>query len=191
MWVLVLTVQGCIKVLTASCECFYWLFMVVLRRYTVIQSWTVNTSTHMKLSTPQYNHEQSIKTLTWSCQHLNTTLNSQYKHSHETLTTLIRACIDCSGLYYGVGSFMRVLVLTVQDCITVLTVSWEFLYWLFRIVLRWCQYNHEQSIKTLTWSCQHLNTTLHSQYRHSHETLTTLIQSWTVNTSTHMKLSTP
>ena len=118
MWVFVLTVQDCIKVVRVSCECLYWLFRVVLR------CWQLHVSVF----------------------------------------------IDCSWLYWGVDSFMWVLVLTVQGCIKVLTASCECFYWLFRVV----------------WSCQHLNTTLNSQYKHSHETLTTLIPSWTVNASTHM-----
>ena len=44
MWVLVLTVQGCIKVLTASCECLNWLFRVVLR------SWQLHVSTCINCS---------------------------------------------------------------------------------------------------------------------------------------------
>jgi hypothetical protein len=41
----------------------------------------------------------------------------------------VSACIDCSGLYYGVDSFMWVVVLTVQGCIKVVRVSCECLYW--------------------------------------------------------------
>jgi cell fate (sporulation/competence/biofilm development) regulator YmcA (YheA/YmcA/DUF963 family) len=107
---------------------------------TLIQSWTVNTRTHMKLLPHQCNHEQSMQALTWNCQHLNTILNSQYKHSHETVNNLIQ--------------------------------SWTV--------------NTE-----LTWNSHHLNTILNSQYKHSHETVNTLIQSWRVNTRTHMKLTTP
>jgi hypothetical protein len=107
MWVLVLTVQDCIKVLTVSCECF-------------IQSWTINTSTHMKLSPPKYKPEQSIQALTWNSHHLNTILNSQYKHSHETLTTLIRISSEC-------------------------------LYWLFRIVLRCWKFHVSACIDYSGW----------------------------------------
>jgi bacillopeptidase F (M6 metalloprotease family) len=137
MWVIVLTVQDCIKVVTVSCECWYWLkyyhshethhLNTILNNQwkhsheavtTLIQSWTINTSTHKKLTTliqsPTIN-----KTLTWNCPHLNTILNSQYKHSHETLTTLIQSW-------------------TINK---VMTVSCECFYWLFRIVLRWWQFH--------------------------------------------------
>jgi hypothetical protein len=49
--------------------------------------------------------------------------------------------IDCSRLYYGGDSFMWVFLLIVQDCIKVVRVSCECLYWLFRIVLRWWEFH--------------------------------------------------
>jgi hypothetical protein len=39
------------------------------------------------------------------------------------------------------------------------------------------EYNPEQSIKTLTSNSNHLNTILNSQYKNSHETVNTVIQS--------------
>ena len=42
-------------------------------------------------------------------------------------------------------------------------------------------------MQALTWKSHHLNTILNSQYKHSHENVNTLIQSWTVNKNTHMK----
>ena len=38
------------------------------------------------------------------------------------------ACINYSGLYYGVDSFMLVFLLIIQDCIKVVRVSCEYLY---------------------------------------------------------------
>jgi hypothetical protein len=121
----------------------------------------------------------------WSCQHLNATLNCQYKHSHEAINTSIQPWTVNKNTYMN----MWVLVLNFQDCIKVVRVSCEFFYWLFRIVLRWWEFHVSVLIvKTLTWNSHLPKTILNSQYKHSHETFTTLIQSWTVNKRTHMKL---
>jgi hypothetical protein len=157
MWVFVLSVQDDIKVVRVSGECLYWLFRIVLRCY---------------------NHEQSIKILTWNSHHLNTIPNSQLQQSHETLTTSIQSWTVNKN----------------QDCITVVRVSFECWYWLFRIVLRLWEFHVSVVIdcsglysggESFMWVF------LLTVQIHSHETLTTLILSWTVNTSTHMKLSPP
>ena len=117
MWVLVLTVQDCIKVLTVSCECLYWLFRIVLRW------WEFDVSVFIECS-GLYSDGESFM---W--------------------------VIDCSGC-------MWVLVLTVQDCIKVVRVSCECLYWLFRIVLRWWEFHVsvlltvQYCIKVVRISCE-------------------------------------
>jgi hypothetical protein len=122
-WELALTIQDCIKVVTVSSECFYWLFRIVLRWWefhvsscidcsglyhwhetvtTLIQSWTVNKNTHMKLSPPEYNPEQSITTVTW-CLYWLFRIILRWWEFH------VSVFIDCSGLYWGGESFMWLL----------------------------------------------------------------------------------
>ena len=142
MWVLVLTVQGCIKVLTASCECFYWLFMVVLRR------WHLHVSACIDCSGLYYGFGSFMRGLVLTVQDCIKVVRVSCECLYWLFRVVLRCWqlhvsvfIDCSWLYWGVDIFMWVLVLTVQDCITVLAVSWEFLYWLFRIVLRWWEFH--------------------------------------------------
>jgi hypothetical protein len=137
MWVLVLTVQDCIKVARVSCECLYWLFRIVLRW------WEFHVSACIDCSGLYYGGDSfmwvlvltvqdCIKGLTASCEFLYWLFRIVlwWREFH------VSACIDCSWMYWGVDSFMWVLVLTVQHCIKVVRVSCEYLHWLFRIVLR-------------------------------------------------------
>ena len=151
MWVFVLTVQGGIKVLTASCECLYWLFRIVLR------CWQFHESSCIDCSGLYYSVDSFMRVLVLTVQDCIKVVRVSCECLYWLFRVVLRCWqlhvsvfIDCSWLYWGVDSFMWVLVLTVQGCIKVLTASCECLNWLFRVALR-CWQLHVSVFIDCSW----------------------------------------
>ena len=142
MWVFLLTVHDCIKVVRVSCECFYWLFRIVLRWWefhviVVIDCSGLYSGGESFMWVFLLTVHDCIKVVTVSCEFLYWLFRIVLRWWEFHVSVFI----DCSGLYYGGESFIWVLVLTILDCIKVVRVSCEYFYWLFMIVLRWWQFH--------------------------------------------------